>query len=186
MLLKILKAQGMKVIWHEQLPSGAQEAAKTNNEAGAAWIKSVHRRPGVRLKMLRERPEVAAPPRAATRQHERERKVLARKKAPRREHRPRKKRGFTKYGNKLTEPCQVAVAQVRIARAGPPARRPTATHRATPVPPHHSAIASSTSSRRTRAASAASSSPTPRASPRRPASAPRTPSCARRAARCRR
>ena len=54
MLLQTLQAQGMAVDWYTQVPNGAPKA-KGTNEAAAAFIRTVRKRPGQRLKTIEER-----------------------------------------------------------------------------------------------------------------------------------
>ena len=65
MLMQSLESQGMNVAWYERLPADVPAANATMNQKAAAWIKSVTRRPGARMKPLSERPEVAPPDRSA-------------------------------------------------------------------------------------------------------------------------
>ena len=51
MLQQLLEAQGAVVAWHEELPEGSNELV--GNDKAAAFISSFSRRPGRRLKNLR-------------------------------------------------------------------------------------------------------------------------------------
>ena len=102
MLLQTLKAQGMYVKWHKQLPNGAEAAAKTPNDRGAMWIKKVSRRPGAHMKQLKDRPEVKVPPDAAINSKGRGPRIsfpLLLKLAV-----ARRKKIYTNCGNKQTPP----------------------------------------------------------------------------------
>lgn len=53
MLMQMLKSAGADIDWHDELPDGSD--ALVGNEKGAAFISKFAKRPGRRLKSLRER-----------------------------------------------------------------------------------------------------------------------------------
>ena len=114
MLAQTLDAQGMKVLWHKQLPNDAPgHDARGTNASGAQYIQKVGKRPGARLKNLKERLKeleaatAAVPETAAVRRRGGVPKVsfpfllkLARM---------RRKREFTSRGNRVGAPAAVAL-----------------------------------------------------------------------------
>ena len=112
MLMQTLEAQGMNVSWYDRLPNGVSADGK-GNEAGAAWIKSVTRRPGARMKPLTERPEVAPPDHSAVqRKHGRLPRVafplLVKLSKARRD------RKFTNCGNRMLPLAETALVERRL------------------------------------------------------------------------
>jgi hypothetical protein len=113
MLQQTLKAQGASIAWYETLPNGVSADKPKTNEAAASWIKSFSRRPGSRMKQLRERPEVAPPDHAAVqRKHCNAKRALPRVAFPLlvKLSMQKRKRQFTNCGNRvwpLAEACIV-------------------------------------------------------------------------------
>ena len=114
MLFQTLHSQGMDVKWHAQVPNGSAEAnerGRSSNAAAAAFIKSVTRRPGARMKQLSERPEIAPPSNAAVLR----KGVLPRVSFPLLAElsKDRQKRSTTARGNRIGPPNDVAFMQRR-------------------------------------------------------------------------
>lgn len=97
MLMQTLEAQGCGISWYERhdVPAGA-----TANQKGAAWIRSMSRRPVKRMKQLTERPEVMPPPNAAVVKAGESRGKVSIKAIPKSVAAARPRKAFTASGNR--------------------------------------------------------------------------------------